>query len=88
MSSKPTALSSCSIWPEVARLGRAVAPSEMIFGAKQGDRAHEHYGPWPHLPNWLEASWDLTGDVLAVDFHRAMVRCAPKTGASTKRAAA
>ena len=64
-------------WREVARLGRAVAPSEAIFGAQQGDRAHEHYGPWPDTPNWINASWDLTPEVLAVDYHRLMARTAP-----------
>jgi hypothetical protein len=64
-------------WPEVARLGRAVAPSEPIFGAKQSDRAHEHYGPWPDTPNWINASWDLTPEVLAADYHRLMARTAP-----------
>ena len=59
-------------WAEVARLGRAIAPRETLFGAKEGPRDHEHYGPWPDLPNWIQASWDLTPEVLAVDFHRLM----------------
>jgi hypothetical protein len=59
-----------SHWAEVARLGRSLAPSEALFGAKAGPRRHDHYGPWPHLPNWIQASWDLTGEVLASDFHR------------------
>jgi hypothetical protein len=75
-------------WPEVARLGRALAPSEAIFGAKEGDRAHEHYGPWPHMPNWIQASWDLTPEVLAADYHRVMARTAPQPGAKTLRVAA
>jgi hypothetical protein len=70
-------------WTEVARLGRVVAPLATIFGAKQGARAHEHYGPWPHTPNWLNASWDLTPEVLAVDYHRIMARTAPQHGAQT-----
>jgi hypothetical protein len=57
-------------WLEVARLGHALAPTEPLFGAKRGPRNHDHYGPWPHLPNWIQASWDLTGEVLASDFHR------------------
>ncbi len=61
-------------WDEVIRLGGAIAPGEALFGALRGPRAHEHYGPWPHLPNWIQAPWDLTGDVLAVDFHRAVHR--------------
>jgi hypothetical protein len=60
-------------WPEVERLGRALAPGEELFGARQGPRAHEHYGPWPHLPNWIQAPWDLTAEVSGADFRRAML---------------
>src|SRR5438270_587441 len=38
-------------WSEVMRLGRALAPQELLFGPSSGPRDHEHYGPWPHLPN-------------------------------------
>jgi len=59
-------------WAEVARLGRALAPNESLFGPGTGPREHDHYGPWPDLPNWIEASWDLTGEVVAADFHRVL----------------
>jgi hypothetical protein len=59
-------------WEEVCRLGRAIAPTESLFGAACAARAHEHYGPWPHLPNWIQAPWDLTAEVCAADFHRAL----------------
>jgi len=61
-------------WAEVERLGRAIAPAETLFGARQGPRTHEHYGPWPHLPNWIQAPWDLTAEVSGADFRRAMLR--------------
>ena len=61
-------------WAEVERLGRAIAPAEELFGARRGPRAHEHYGPWPELPNWIQAPWDLTAEVSAADFRRAMMR--------------
>jgi hypothetical protein len=61
-------------WGEVIRLGRALAPTEALFAAGRGAREHEHYGPWPDLPNWIQAPWDLTAEVLAADFHRAMDR--------------
>ena len=64
-------------WGEISRLGRALAPGEALFGAKQGARRHEHYGPWPDLPNWILAPWDLTQEVAAADFHRAMASEAP-----------
>jgi hypothetical protein len=63
-------------WSEIGRLGRAIAPGESLFGADPGARVHEHYGPWPDLPNWIQASWDLTSEVLAADFHRAMATTA------------
>ena len=61
-------------WPEVGRLGRALAPGEPIFGEPCGPRDHDHYGPWPDLPNWIQANWDLTAEVVAADFHRLMKR--------------
>jgi hypothetical protein len=61
-------------WDEVLRLGRALVPGEALFIEAGGPRAHDHYGPWPDLPNWIQAPWDLTGEVLAADFHRAMGR--------------
>jgi hypothetical protein len=26
------------------------------------------------MPNWIQASWDLTAEVHAADFHRAILR--------------
>jgi hypothetical protein len=63
-------------WAEICRLGRALAPEETVFGARCGPREHEHYGPWPHTPNWIQAPWDLTSEIAAADFHRAMGRLA------------
>lgn len=63
-------------WAEIKRLGQALAPGEALFGASSGPRDHEHYGPWPHLPNWIQASWDLTPEIVAADFHRAVMRVA------------
>jgi hypothetical protein len=61
-------------WPEVERLGRALVPGEPLFGETSGPRDHEHYGPWPHTPNWIQAPWDLTPEIAAADFHRSAVR--------------
>jgi hypothetical protein len=73
-------------WAEVARLGQAIAPREGLFGEKAGPRGHEHYGPWPDLPNWIQANWDLTAEVLAADFHRLLKRRAGVRGAGEARA--
>jgi hypothetical protein len=60
-------------WREIARLGRVIAPMETsLFGEAQGEHHHDRYGPWPEMPNWLQASFDLTTEVLAADFHRDM----------------
>ena len=69
-------------WAEVKRLGRAIAPGEALFGATAGPRDHEHYGPWPHLPNWIQAPWDLTAEVVAADFHRAVTRMTARLAAA------
>jgi hypothetical protein len=74
-------------WPEVARLGRALAPNEGLFGPSAGPREHDHYGPWPDLPNWIQANWDLTAEVVASDFHRILKQRAEKTRATQKLAA-
>lgn len=59
-------------WPDVARLGARLAPADPLFvGAKTAD-PDAHYGPWPQVQNWIEAPFDLTGDVLAAEFHAAM----------------
>jgi hypothetical protein len=71
-------------WAEVARLGRALAPREALFGAASGPRDHDHYGPWPDLPNWIQANWDLTAEVVAADFHRILKRRAEEARASRK----
>ena len=62
-------------WTDITRLGRAIAPMETsLFGEAPEGHAHDRYGPWPDMPNWLQASWDLTAEVLASDFHREMAR--------------
>ncbi len=66
-------------WTEIERLGRSLAPGEALFGGESGPREHEHYGPWPHLPNWIRAPWDLTAEIAAADFHRAMAQRAAAT---------
>jgi hypothetical protein len=61
-------------WSEVGRLGRALAPGDALFGDAGGPRDTDHYGPWPDMPNWIQAPWDLTAEVRATEFHQAMAR--------------
>jgi len=75
-------------WSEIARLGRAIAPRDALFSVVAGARAHAHYGPWPDMPNWIQASWDLTSEVLASDFHRGMRERALAAAAAPIRHAA
>lgn len=61
-------------WPEILRLGLRLAPQNRLFhGAhpREGD-IDEHYGAWPQVQNWIQAPFDLTGDVLAAEFHARM----------------
>lgn len=81
------ALPQCPQWADVQRLGRALLPDEGLFGECSGARDHEHYGPWPDTPNWIGASWDLTGDVRAADFHHAMSRASPPAPVDFRTAA-
>lgn len=63
-------------WGEICRLGRALAPQDSLFEGEVAVRDHEHYGPWPHTPNWIRAPWDLTAEIAGVDFHHAVRRAA------------
>jgi hypothetical protein len=58
-----------SEWPAVARLGWRLAPNEALFANARPAKVarDEQYGAWPEVPNWIEAPWDLTGEVLAVE---------------------
>lgn len=50
--------------PRVHRLGqRLQAEAQPAGGAVADDR----YGAWPEIANWIEAPWDLTSEVLAVE---------------------
>jgi hypothetical protein len=60
-------------WEEINRLGHALMPEEALFRESER-RANAHYGPWPDLPNWIGAPWDLTAEVQAADFHMALTR--------------
>lgn len=71
-------------WGEVARLGYRFAPREMLFAAgRPSDQPMDaHYGAWPESPNWIEAPWDLTGEVLAVELRGRILGTA---GAASRR---
>jgi hypothetical protein len=61
-------------WSEILRLGLRLAPEESIFLQAHPREAaiDEHYGAWPQVQNWIQAPFDLTGDVLAAEFHAKM----------------
>jgi hypothetical protein len=59
-------------WADVARLGARLAPADPLFAGAKGPDADAHYGPWPQVQNWIDAPYDLTGEVLAAEFHAAM----------------
>jgi hypothetical protein len=75
-------------WNEICRLGRVLAPLETtLFGETRGERLHDRYGPWP-IPNWLQASWDFTPEVLAADLHREMASTATVASSALQLSAA
>lgn len=61
-------------WPEVLRLGFRLDPEDPAFRLAHPHEAtgDEHYGAWPQVQNWIQAPFDLTGDVLAAEFHAKM----------------
>ncbi len=61
-------------WDEVARLGARLTTGEPTFAGSKppADSRDEHYGPWPRVLNWIQAPFDLTGDVLGAEFHAKM----------------
>jgi hypothetical protein len=61
-------------WPEILRLGLRLAPQNRLFHGAHPREADidEHYGAWPQVQNWIQAPFDLTGDVLAAEFHARM----------------
>jgi hypothetical protein len=61
-------------WPEILRLGLRLAPDDPLFHGARPREADidEHYGAWPQVQNWIQAPFDLTGDVLAAEFHAKM----------------
>jgi hypothetical protein len=61
-------------WPEILRLGLRLAPQNRLFHGAHPHEADidEHYGAWPQVQNWIQAPFDLTGDVLAAEFHARM----------------
>jgi hypothetical protein len=74
-------------WGEITRLGRALAPAVALFAADSDEAQATHYGPWPDMPNWIQASWDLTAEVNAADFHSAMANLAQPADGHSRRAA-
>jgi hypothetical protein len=61
-------------WKEVCRLGQALAPAEALFAGDVAARDFEHYGPWPHTPNWIRSPWDLASEMAAAEFHNSLRR--------------
>ncbi|QJR10729.1 hypothetical protein DSM104443_01798 [Usitatibacter rugosus] len=75
-------------WPEVARLGRRVAPMHPRFAQSSADqRDDEHIGPWPQMPNWIQANWDLTGELAASELRARLIGGAPMGSPSLQKAA-
>lgn len=61
-------------WGEILRLGLRLDPEDPVFRLAHPHESaiDEHYGAWPQVQNWIQAPFDLTGDVLAAEFHAKM----------------
>ncbi len=61
-------------WAEILRLGLRLDPDDSLYHdvRPQAAAVDEHYGAWPQVQNWIQAPFDLTGDVLAAEFHAKM----------------
>ncbi len=57
-------------WPEIRELARGMGLDDAMF-RDQGVRENSfpQYGPWPGMPNWIQAPWDLTAEVTAAELH-------------------
>lgn len=71
-----------SEWPAVARLGWRLAPSEALFANARPAKVarDDQYGAWPEVPNWIDAPWDLTGEVLAVELRSRILAASHTAG--------
>lgn len=56
-------------WPELMRLGRDLAPDEVLFAQSRIAGSVEAGG----TPRWLHAPWEVAPPLEATEFHRAMV---------------
>jgi hypothetical protein len=63
-------------WAEIARLGHRLAPMHPRFAEAGAAREFDHLGPWPHLPNWIQANWDLTGEVAGIELRARLMATA------------
>ena len=61
-------------WKEILHLGLRLDSDEPLYRESRPHAADidEHYGAWPQVQNWIQAPFDLTGDVLAAEFHAKM----------------
>lgn len=59
---------------EIERLGARLLPGDALFKdvAPAVEDPYAHVGAWPQVQNWIQAPFDLTGDVLAAEFHAQM----------------
>ena len=56
-------------WPELMRLGRDLAPDEVLFAQSRIAGRVEAGG----TPRWLQPPWEVAPPLEAAEFHRAMV---------------
>ncbi|APV51438.1 hypothetical protein BWI17_18115 [Betaproteobacteria bacterium GR16-43] len=62
-------------WPEITRLGRRIAQMHPLFAQDPSAPKDEDYclGPWPQMPNWIQANWDLTAEVAGTELRARLI---------------
>lgn len=67
----PTHAEVALLWKRLRRASATgpAAEAEPGEAAVRGD----HYGPWPSLPDWIGAPWDLSAETWAAEIHQRIV---------------
>ena len=78
-----------SAWPQIRQLGLKLGLDDaVITEGLPHVESHPNYGPWSGLPNWIQAPWDLTGDVALAELHARLKNDSAIANEDTRRRAA
>jgi len=76
-------------WPEICELANKLGLADAVFQKRRAsENANPEYGPWPGLPNWIQAPWDLTSEVALAELHARLRSDVPAAQTQAARRAA